>query len=148
MRVRFVASRADGATLGHELPLPRGEILLARSDLADGELPATLRHRGARVREIAAYRTVARIEGDAGVLRRAVARGPVTIVVASPSAVDALADAIDPDTLRRATFVAIGPRTARRVRDRVGPAARVADASAAGALVNAIPSPETEEAAP
>jgi uroporphyrinogen III methyltransferase/synthase len=147
MRVRFVASRADGATLGEELPLPRGEILLARSDLADDDLPATLRARGARVREIAAYRTIARLEGDAGVVRRAIARGPVTVVVASPSAVDALAAAIDVDTLRRATFIAIGPRTARYVRDRVGAVAIVADAPDAIAVANAIPSPREHEAA-
>jgi uroporphyrinogen III methyltransferase/synthase len=147
MRVRFVASRADGSTLGRELPLPRGEILLARSDLADEDLPATLRARGARVRETPAYRTIARVEGDAGAVRRAVARGPVTIVVASPSAVDALAAAVDLETLRRATFVAIGPRTARHVRDRAGVVAIVAEAPVAGAIVRAIPSPETEEAA-
>jgi uroporphyrinogen III methyltransferase/synthase len=147
MRVRFVASRADGATLGHELPLPRGEILLARSDLADRELPATLLARGARVREVAAYRTVAGVEGDPGAVRRAVARGPVTIVVASPSAVDALVDAVDLETLRRATIVAIGPRTARHVQDRAGVVAIVAEAPAAGDIASAIPTPETEEAA-
>jgi uroporphyrinogen III methyltransferase/synthase len=147
MRVRFVASKAEGRTLGRELPLPRREVLLARSDLADADLPAALRERGARVREVAAYRTIAKVEGDAGVILRAVARGAVTIVVASPSAVDALAAALDGDTLRLATFVAIGPRTARRVRERVGSVAIVADATGPGALAAVIPSPGTEEAA-
>jgi uroporphyrinogen-III synthase len=142
LRVRFVASRADGLTLGRELPLPRGEVVLARSDLAGGELPALLRDRGARVREVTAYRTVAAVRGDPGIVRRALDRGPVTIVVASSSVVDALAAAIDAATLRRATFVAIGPRSAERVRARVGVAAIAADATDVRALIAAIPLPE------
>lgn len=147
MRVRFVASRADGRTLGRELPLPRGDVVLARSDLAHGDLPAILRERGARVREVTAYRTVAQVSGDAGIVRRAVERGPVTIVVASPSAVDALAGALDAGTLGHATFVAVGPRTAGRVRERVGSTAIVAGATDARALADAIPSPQGQEAA-
>lgn len=148
MRVRFVASRADGRTLAEELPLPRGEVLLARSDLADGELPAALRGRGARVRQVIAYRTISQVSGDPGIVRRATERGPVTVVVASPSAVDALAAALDAETLRRATFVAIGPRTARRVRERVGTTPIVATATGLRALIDAIPSRQREEAAP
>lgn len=139
VRVAFVASRADGRTLARELPLSGGEVVLARSDLADGELPAILRSRGARVREVTAYRTVARLDGDAGVVRDAIERGSVTVVVASPSAVDALTGAIGPVTLRRATFVAIGPRTAARVLDIVGVVALVAETTDVQDLVRAIP---------
>lgn len=142
MRVAFVASRADARVLGHELPLPEGDVLLARSDLADGELPARLRARGARVRELIAYRTVARLEGDTADVRTAIERGRVVIVVASPSAVDALAAAVDRSSLGRATFVAIGPRTARRVRDVVHVAAVVAASTGLPDLVRAIPSPQ------
>lgn len=139
LRVRFVASRADGRTLGRELPLPRGDVVLARADLADPELPAMLRARGARVREVTAYRTVAEVSGDPQVVRRAMERGPVTIVVASPSAVEALSAAIDAATLRRATFVAVGPRTAERVRQRVGATAiAVADTTDVHAVSRAI----------
>lgn len=139
LRVLFVASRADGRTLGRELPLPRGDVVLARADLADPELPAILRARGARVREVTAYQTVAEVSGDPHVVRRAMERGPVTVVVASPSAVDALSAAIDAATLRRAAFVAIGPRTAQRVRERVGAMAiAVADTTDVPAVSGAI----------
>ncbi|HEX9435569.1 MAG TPA: uroporphyrinogen-III synthase [Candidatus Limnocylindria bacterium] len=142
LRVHFVASRADGRTLGSELPVPRGEILLARSDIASRDLPAILRRRGARVRELTAYRTVAEVSGDPSAVRRAIARRPVSIVVASPSAVDALTDAVGAATLRAAGFIAIGRRTAERVRRRIGVIAAITDVTDAASLVNAIRPPE------
>lgn len=145
LTVRFVASRADGATLGRELPLPRGTVLLARSDIADAALPAALRARGADVRDVAAYRTIASVEGDPTVIPRAVDRSPVTIVVASPSAVAALESAIDVETLRRAAFVAIGARTAARVAQRIRTAI-IAAGPTADAIVRAVPSATAEEA--
>lgn len=139
MRVELVASRGNGRTLGRELPLAAGEVVLARSDLADRDLPAILRARGARVREVTAYRTLAGAAGDVATVRDAIRRGPAAVVVASPSAMDALARAIDPATLRRATFVAIGPRTAERVRERVGTTAIVPDTTEIHAVAKAIP---------
>lgn len=136
--VSFVASRADGRTLGRELPLPDGQVILARSDRAADDLPGILRSRGARVREITAYRTIARVEGDTAAAREAIEGGTATVVIASPSAVDALADAIDPAALRQATFVAIGMRSAERVRQRVGTVAVMADAPDVDALIAAV----------
>lgn len=143
MRVAFVPSRADGRTLGRELPLPAGTVVLARSDRAAGDLPEILRARGAAVREVVAYRTVAEVDGDATEVVRAIERGPVTIVLASPSAVDALAT-VGVAVLRRAELVAIGPRTARRVRERFGRTAVVADGPDATAIARAIPLPREE----
>ncbi|MDE3113049.1 MAG: uroporphyrinogen-III synthase [Chloroflexota bacterium] len=143
LRVRFVASHADGATLARELPLPSGTVLLARSDLAERTLPDILAARGATVRDVVAYRTVAEIAGDPAEVERALERDGVTVVVASPSAVDALG-ALGPAVLRRASFVAIGPRTARRVRDRVGVTPVVAEAPDAASIARAIPSPREE----
>jgi uroporphyrinogen III methyltransferase/synthase len=137
LRVTFVATHADSGTLARELPLPRGEVVLARSDLADDELPARLRERGARVREFVAYRTVPEISGDIGPARDALENGPV-IVVASPSAVEALAGALPLASLQRATFVAIGERTARRVRERIGASAVIATDPDITALLDAI----------
>ena len=138
MRVGFVASHADGRTLARELTLPPGEVVLARSDLADPDLPLSLSARGARVREVTAYRTIARAAGDTAAVRAAVGRGRAVVVVASPSAADALAAAIDPETLRRAAFVAVGPRSAERVRERVGTGAVIAAAPDVQAIVAAI----------
>ncbi|MDE3101792.1 MAG: uroporphyrinogen-III synthase [Chloroflexota bacterium] len=143
MRVRFIASHADGATLARELPLPRGTVVLARSDLADATLPDILAGRGATVRDVVAYRTVAEVAGDAAEVTQAMERDGVTLVVASPSAVDALG-ALGPAVLRRATFVAIGARTARRVRERVGVTPIVAEAPDAASIARAIPSPREE----
>jgi uroporphyrinogen-III synthase len=146
MRVSFVASRADGHTLARELPLPQGEVVLARSDLADAGLPLILRARGGQVREVTAYRTIAQAVGDTVAVRTAIESGRTVIVVASPSSADALADAIDAAALRQATFVAIGPRSADRVLARVGTVAMVADAPGTDAVIRAIRS--REEAIP
>ena len=137
MRVTYTASRADAETLGRELPLPRGDVLLARSDLADGGLPAVLRERGARVREVVAYRTVGEVTGDPAPVRAAFAAG-AAIVVASPSAVAALRNAFGGEILRAASFVAIGPRTARSVRELIGVEPTVARGTDIDALADAI----------
>ena len=143
MRVRFVASHADGATLARELPLPSGTVVLARSDLADATLPDILAARGASVRDVVAYRTIAEIAGDTAEVAHAMEHDGVTVVVTSPSAVDALG-ALGPALVRRATFVAIGARTARRVRERVGVNPIVAEAPDAASIARAIPSPREE----
>ena len=138
MRVSFVPSAANGTTLARELPLPRGDVVLARSDRADGALPRALRGRGARPREVIAYRTVAHAQGDIGAAAAAIARGDATVIAASPSAVDALVAAIDADVLRRATVIALGPRTAEHVAGRLGGAATVAAATDPIAVADAI----------
>lgn len=138
MRVSFVPSAASAGALARELPLPRGEVVLARSDLADASLPRALRERGARVREVTAYRTVARALGDVRAAREAIERGDATVVVASPSAVDALVVALGAEVLRRARLVAIGERTAEHVRGRLGTAATVARGADAASLADAV----------
>jgi uroporphyrinogen-III synthase len=138
MRVSFVAARPDGRTLARELPLPAGDVLLARSDLAGGELPGLLRARGARVREVVAYRTIPGLDRDA---RSTLERGSldgVTVVVASPSAVDALASALGRAALGSARFVAIGPRTAERVEAIAGAHARTATGTDARSIADAV----------
>lgn len=141
MRVSFVPSRADGRTLARELPLPTGEVVLARSDLADRDVPRMLRGRGARVREVTAYRTSTRASGDTAAVVSALGRDRAVVVVASPSAADALAAEIDRATLARATFVALGPRSSERVREAIGTAA-VTAAPDVDAIVAAIRPPE------
>lgn len=143
LRVTFVPSRADGATLGAELPLPRGMVVLARSDRADGELPRILRSRGARVREVTAYRTVAGVRGDPAAARAALERR-AAVLLASPSAVTALCEAIGFDLLRRGRLVAIGTRTADRIRELVGTEPLLARSPAIADLLDAIHPREVE----
>lgn len=118
-------TEATGRELASTLELPQGHVLLARSDRALRDLPEVLVARGARVREVVAYRTVSRVEGDvdrAGELARAGA----TIVVASPSAFDALVDRLGTGVVSRGRVIATGPTTAAYVRDRIGPPAAIA----------------------
>ncbi|HET8568921.1 MAG TPA: uroporphyrinogen-III synthase [Candidatus Limnocylindria bacterium] len=119
VRPRFVPASATGAALGAGLPLPRGTVVLARSDRAGADLPAALRERGARVREVVAYRTVAAARGDAAAARAALLAGG-TLVVASPSAVEASLASLGADALARSRVVACGPTTARAVREMTG----------------------------
>jgi uroporphyrinogen-III synthase len=116
LRVAFTPSVPSGAALATQVPLPRGAILLARSDRAAPEPAAILAGRGAKVGEIVAYRTAPVAP------REAVPAGAV-VVFASPSAVDgfALSGATD-----LAGAVVIGESAAIRVRTVLGMEARVA----------------------
>lgn len=118
-------SEPTGAALAERLPIPRGIALLARSDRALPDLPEILRARGATVREVVAYRTIARVEGDRASAARAFAAG-AAVVVASPSAVEALVAAIGEQALGAARVIATGPTTAARVRALTGREATLA----------------------
>ncbi|OLC55672.1 MAG: hypothetical protein AUH85_08630 [Chloroflexi bacterium 13_1_40CM_4_68_4] len=110
-----LAPQPDGASLARSLDVPGGMVLLARSDRALADLPAILRERGARVKEVVAYRTVAEALGDVATVR---SRAPRAVVVfASPSAVDGFAAAVPEPP---GAVVAIGPTTAARARMRFG----------------------------
>ena len=116
---------ATGRELAVALEIPAGHVLLARSDRALADLPQILASRGARVREIVAYRTVARVEGDAD-RAGALASAGAAIVVASPSAFDALVDRLGAGAVSRGHIIATGPTTAERVRARLGRTAAIA----------------------
>ncbi len=109
LRVTFVPSVATGRALAEEVPLPRGMVLLARSDRALPEPAEILRRRGAAVvGEVVAYRTVP-VPVD---------RVPAAdaVVFASPSAVDGFAAL----GTRPALAIATGSVTADRVRAVLG----------------------------
>lgn len=131
LAVAFRPRVQSGAGLAGELPLPRGTVLLARSDRAADDLPRMLRERGARVREVVAYRTVPLAARPAGT--------PAVVVFASPSAVDGFALGA---TLGAARAVAIGPSTAARVRERLAVepvvAAEPSDAGLRDAVISAL----------
>jgi hydroxymethylbilane synthase len=114
----FVARTPSAVALGQELPLPRGTVVLARSDRATDELPSILRDRGARVREEVAYRTVVAMSGDIDSVRDAIASGMRPVVVfASPSAVEGFVREVGVRSLGHVRPVAIGPTTARKIAD-------------------------------
>jgi hydroxymethylbilane synthase len=119
----FVPSEPDGATLAAELPVhPAQPVLLARAELADPALPATLRARGAAVREVVAYRTVEGPTASIARLAAALDDGPVDAVVVSSgsTARGLLALAADGEVrarLRATPVVAIGATSAVAARD-------------------------------
>jgi hydroxymethylbilane synthase len=135
----FVALVPSAIALGREIPLPRGTVLLVRSDRATGELPTILRGRGARVREQIAYRTVVGMSGEIDSVREAIASGARPVVVfASPSAVDGFVGELGAGVLSRARVVAIGPTTARRIAELADGPATVARTPDVLGLVSAV----------
>lgn len=127
-----------GAELGDVLALPTGTIVLARSDRALGDLPAILRRRGARVRELTAYRTVPAATSDSAPIAAAIGAGEIdAAVVGSPTAVDALVAALGVAALARVFCVALGPTTARHA-TQAGLRARAAEAPTPRAIANLI----------
>ena len=127
LAVAFQPSAPNGERLARELPLRSGVVLLARSDRALPDLPAILRERAFRVREVVAYRTVAGASGDVDGVRRLLAApaGAVAVLFHSPSAVEEMFSVIDTSLMARASIYVAGPSTLRAVRNRLGASADV-----------------------
>jgi hydroxymethylbilane synthase len=120
IEVAFQPSRSDDMAMGLELPVAEGDrILVLRGDRADGELPLALLRRGAEVDDVVAYRTLEAPASSRGLLRTAMADGPIAAVVfTSGSTVRGLvslghAESID---VRSLPAVCIGPETAAEAR--------------------------------
>ncbi|GAC1665097.1 MAG: hypothetical protein NVS9B8_05960 [Candidatus Limnocylindrales bacterium] len=115
--VRFSPSRATASTMAAELPIDPGDrVLVVRGDLADGELAAALRVRGAEVDDVIAYRTHEAPESSRGLLRHALQHAvPDAVVFTSGSTVRGLLALARADALHVTTIpaVCIGPETAR-----------------------------------
>lgn len=102
-----LASRTDVEGCRFLFPAAEG----ARETLPDG-----LRALGALVDVVPAYRTVADADGQRTLGALVARRAVDLVVVAAPSAVDALLDAIPPEHARRLPIACIGPVTARAAR--------------------------------
>jgi len=122
LSVAFQPTAPSGERLARELPLRSGVVLLTRSDRALPDLPAILRERGFRVREVVAYRTVAAASGDVESVRGLLAPTgrAVALLFHSPSAVEGMFSVIDATLIARASIYVAGPSTLRAVRDRLG----------------------------
>ena len=123
MRVEYTAKEHSGEGLAHELrvELDGRRVLLPRSDRADDRLPKALRNAGAIVTEAVAYRTMQPPTLDANVLAKLRSAEVDAIIFASPSAFYNLRDVLKADEVAdlsaRVQFVAIGPTTARALRE-------------------------------
>src|SRR5439155_9008377 len=112
----IVPAEANGAALAKALPDPAGaRVLLVRASLADPDLPAGLRGRGALVEEITAYETVEGPAESAEDLRQALQQADLAAVVfASGSAVRGFMKLGGPTNIPAVT---IGPHTSAVARD-------------------------------
>jgi uroporphyrinogen-III synthase len=143
-RVDYTAKEHSGEGLARELQasLKNSRVLLPRSDRADDRLPNLLKADGVRVTEVVAYRTAVPKRLDAKILDRVRRADVDTIVFASPSAFHNLSDVIGAKSLAalssRVDLAAIGPTTARALRDAGARVAIEANESSAAGLADAI----------
>lgn len=123
VRVNYVAEESTGEGLARELRgfLRGRKVLLPRSDRGDELLPSALRESGADVTEVVAYRTISPEALDPIILGRIRSAEVDSLVFASPSAVQNFAHFLAAGEFARVSqrvqFAAIGPTTARAIRD-------------------------------
>jgi hydroxymethylbilane synthase len=120
IEVQFQPSQSSGIAMAIELPVLAGDrVLVVRGDLADEELAAAVRARGAEVDDVVAYRTREAPESSRRLLRLATAEGALAAVVfTSGSTVRGLValgrdESIDVVSI---PSVCIGPETAEVAR--------------------------------
>ena len=113
--VDVVPAEANGAALAEAIPDASGaRVLLVRASLADPDLPAVLRRRGALVEEVTAYETVEGPTESRDDLREALEQEVAAVVFASGSAVRGftlLGGRVD------LPAITIGPRTSAVARE-------------------------------
>jgi len=142
VKVDVVPVEANGAALAEAIPDPAGaRVLLVRASLANPDLPAVLRGRGAHVDEITAYETVEGPAESAEQLRQALRQPDIAAVVfASGSAVRGFMKLGGATNLPAIT---IGPRTSAVARDSgfnvVAEAAGTSARHLAAAVTRAVP---------
>lgn len=152
--VDYVAKNHTGESLARELGnrLAGKSVFLPRGNRADDDLPRVLRRAGATVTEVVAYRTCAPADVSMSVLDDIRAGKVDSLVFASPSAFHNLCGLATPAEIttisQRVQFAAIGPTTARVIREfGAHVAVEAADPSAAGiadALASALESKATQ----
>jgi len=123
LTVSHVASNHHGLALAEELDaeLLGCHIFLPRSDRAHPDLPQALRRLGVEVTEVVAYRTVRPGDPDPSVLAQLSEGEADAVLFFSPAAVQHLKELLGEPRFRalqeKAIFTAIGPVTARALRD-------------------------------
>jgi len=144
IRVNYVAEKGTGEALAGELrrSLAGRRVLLPRSDRGDERVTAALHAAGADVTEVVAYRTTVPTEADASVLG-GISRAEVDAVLfASPSAFEnfrtVIGETETQNLSNRIDFVAIGPSTARAIRESHSLVAVQAEEPSAAGLARAL----------
>jgi uroporphyrinogen-III synthase len=142
LRAAAARGRRAGRRDAGRQPGVRARVLFPCADRARDALPAVLRARGARVRQVVAYRTAdAPPEALAEVARHAAGGTLDAVLVASPSAAAAVARACracGESALAGVRVVCIGPTTADACRALALSVAAVAAEPTDAALVDAL----------
>jgi uroporphyrinogen III methyltransferase/synthase len=121
--VDYVATNHTARSLADELrdSINGRSVFLPHSDRADDQIANALRESGALVTDVIAYRTVAPEEPDQAILDRIRGGAVDVIIFASPSAFDNVAAILGTGDLitiaEHVQFAAIGPTTARAMRE-------------------------------
>jgi uroporphyrinogen-III synthase len=143
LRCDLVAQKSTGLDLAHELGqrMKGKKVLLPRSDRARPDLPEALAELGAQVTDLVAYGT--RPLKPHGAEWKRVLQGDVHVVTfASPTAFYAFEEAAGRKALSaiqsKVKFVAIGPTTARAIREAGFDVAAAAAQPSPEALVGAV----------
>jgi uroporphyrinogen-III synthase len=123
LRLEYVAVKHQGTSLAEELAekVKGQSVLLPRSDQANPELVKKLEKLGARVKEIVAYKTLGPDELDLARAEVVLREGADAVLFFSPSAVNHLQEFLGKERFlalsRKALFAAIGPVTAKALRN-------------------------------
>lgn len=142
--VDYVAKHHTAESLASELGerLAGKSVFLPRGNRGGDSLPEALREAGVRVTEVVAYRTVAPPDVSASILSDIRAGMVDSVVFASPSAFHNLCDLVCRSEIvtisERVQFAAIGPTTARAIREFGAQVAIEADTPSAAAMADAL----------
>ncbi len=123
LHVDFVPQTHSGIGLANELGerLKEKKVLLPRSDRANPDLPRVLRHHGAEVTEVIAYRTLRPKETELKELSEFVNGKADAILFFSPSSVLHFVEAFGGEQLLnlqdKLAITAVGPVTAKALRE-------------------------------
>ena len=146
LHVNYIAKDGTGEALARELreSLSGRRVLLPRSDRVDERISKALREAGADVTEVIGYRTTTATNLNEGILAR-IRRAEVDAVIfASPSAFQNFHSVIGGAEVAelsfRIDFVAIGPTTARSIRESSARVAVQAEQASISGLTAAIAS--------
>ena len=142
--VEHVAGTHNGVALAEELGirLAGAKVFLPRSDRSNPDLPIALKRHGAQVTEVIAYRTLLPAEADRGNLKKIVEGEADAVLFFSPSAVHHFAELLGAEQLRqlqdRLTITAVGPVTAKALREAGVVRAVIAADTTAASVIEAL----------
>lgn len=144
LRVEHIAGTHNGVALAEELGsrLAGAKVFLPRTDRANPDLPIALRRHSAQVTEVIAYRTLRPADGDRSNLKSLAHGETDAVLFFSPSAVHHFEELLGAEHLRqlqdRLTITAVGPVTAKALREAGVVRAVIAADTTAASVIEAL----------